>query len=50
MADEEEPTVDTEAPATEEAAPAEPPMDVETALSKVLKNALCHDGLHRGLH
>ena len=33
-------------------APAEPegPMDVETALTKVLKNALCHDGLARGLH
>ena len=43
----EEPTED--APA-EEAAPAEPPMDVETALQKVLKNALCHDGLFRGLH
>ena len=43
----EEPTED--APA-EEATPAEPPMDVETALQKVLKNALCHDGLFRGLH
>ncbi len=28
----------------------EAPMDVETALSKVLKNAVCHDGLSRGLH
>lgn len=48
MADE-EPEVE---PTEEVAAPAEPeaPMDVETALSKVLKNALIHDGLSRGLH
>ncbi len=53
MADEEEvPATEPEAeeaPA-EEAAPVEPPMDVETALQKVLKNALCVDGLRRGLH
>jgi len=38
---------------TEEATPApevEVEMDIETALQHVLKNALIHDGLSRGLH
>jgi len=49
MADDEpEPEVAEETPA-EPAAPVEQ-MDVETALKIVLKNALCHDGLARGLH
>mmetsp|Transcript_68193 Transcript_68193/g.186894 ORF Transcript_68193/g.186894 Transcript_68193/m.186894 type:complete len:143 (+) Transcript_68193:65-493(+) len=47
MADE-EPEVETPVEETP-AAPAEA-MDVETALKIVLKNALCHDGLARGLH
>merc|ERR1719164_54875 len=52
MADDEE--VPTDAPAEEtaeeEVAVEETPMDVETALKIVLKNALIHDGLARGLH
>lgn len=53
MADDEE--VPTYAPAEEEVADApvaeeEAPMDIETALKIVLKNALIHDGLARGLH
>uniref|UniRef100_A0A7S0Q568 40S ribosomal protein S12 n=1 Tax=Coccolithus braarudii TaxID=221442 RepID=A0A7S0Q568_9EUKA len=51
MADEEDIAVETtveevEAPVAEAAAV----MDVETALKVVLKNALVHDGLARGLH
>jgi len=50
MADDEP---ETETP-VEEPAAAEPEvvkeMDVETALQQVLKLALCHDGLARGLH
>jgi len=55
MADDEEvgKEVPTEAPAEEtEAAPVaeeEVPMDIETALKIVLKNALLHDGLTRCL-
>jgi len=50
MADDEE-VVDapTEEVAAEPAAEAAP-LTVEEALQKVLKNALCHDGLRRGLH
>lgn len=48
MADEDEP-IATEV-AEETAAEPEAPMDAESALAKVLKNALIHDGLARGLH
>ena len=53
MADEEEtPIVEAEAGGDEGAAVAAAPelMDVETALKAVLKSALVHDGLCRGLH
>ena len=54
MADDEE-VPPTEEAGGDEAAPDEvaadaAPMDVETALKEVLKNALVHDGLARGLH
>lgn len=51
MADE-EPDVVTEETPTPDLPVAEAPvvMDVETALKVVLKNALVHDGLSRGLH
>jgi len=49
MADEDEmPPTETTEEVAEEAAPVV--MDVETALKVVLKNALIHDGLSRGLH
>merc|ERR1712113_180623 len=48
-ADEDEmPPTETTEEVAEEAAPVV--MDVETALKVVLKNALVHDGLSRGLH
>merc|ERR1711957_828440 len=52
-ADEEVPTdAPVEEVAAEEApvAEEEAPMDIETALKNVLKNAMIHDGLSRGLH
>ena len=51
MADEEEPIAveETEVEAEVAAEPAAP-MGVEEALAAVLKKALCHDGLSRGLH
>ena len=40
-----------EAPVAEAAAPApDEPMDVNQAVQQVLKKALAHDGLSRGLH
>mmetsp|Transcript_31519 Transcript_31519/g.31755 ORF Transcript_31519/g.31755 Transcript_31519/m.31755 type:complete len:149 (-) Transcript_31519:71-517(-) len=52
MAEEEAAPMDTEVEApVVEAAPAAPvPMTKEEALKTVLKNALVHDGLARGLH
>merc|ERR1712078_630985 len=47
MSDTEETPMET-APAVEAAAPAK--MDTMTALKEVLRNALMHDGLARGLH
>lgn len=45
-----EPVVDTEVEVAEDAAPSGERMDTMTALQQVLKKALAHDGLSRGLH
>lgn len=51
MADKEEVMVEAEAPAVAEAEPAPgEPMDILTGLQMVLKKALAHDGLAKGLH
>ena len=49
MSDTEAPPAEVPAEEVEAAAPAKA-MDVMTALQQVLKTALVHDGLARGLH